>query len=778
MMHVRNFRFRGALFLINLLLLAYLGFLLLNLYRSHDRIQAAVLDQQQHVTEKKTLALDAYLLDRSEDLIDLSEKQQLLAYFENLSLGMSLEYGLGASLHELRRAIDHYRSRKKLGGSTLYRRIMVIAADGKLLADSHDDTATPLDRKQLAVYRSVRANGVRQYIASAASSATAAQLVLACPFRFKGQFAGHILAWLSLDELYEHFIGAASSKYDLRNSLGVIHDQQRYLTVPPGSGNCRIRPSMLPSATLLKPGQQTFRFAAADSNTTFSAVAVTVPILESRLFLTMFAPLDFEFQVSSRQLVLTTGAIGLLILAGAVILNRSDTSNRLVEARLEEACLREEAIAEQNRMLTITAAELEESRERLSLALEGADLGLWDWHLPRGTVSYNEQWAAMLGYQAHELEPTVATWEELVHPDDMPWVQEVLKQHLDGLLPIYETEHRCRTKDGNWKWILDRGRVVERDAAGRPVRVAGTHLDINDRKMAEERLLLLNEELEQRIQEEVAKNREKDAFMLQQDKMASIGQLAAGVAHEINNPMGFIISNLGTLRDYAVALNSFITESALLLTDNEALKQQFDELYARYDLPFITSDIADLLHESLEGADRVKHIVLDLKDFARVDDAAVKPTDLNQCVNSTVNIVRNELKYVAQLTLELGSIPPVMCNPQQINQVITNLLVNAAQAIEGHGSVTVTTGLDGEYVVLTVGDTGKGMSSETVKRIFEPFFTTKPVGQGTGLGLTISYDMVRKNGGEISVASEPGKGTTFTVRLPVQAGAEVQHEQL
>jgi two-component system NtrC family sensor kinase len=299
--------------------------------------------------------------------------------------------------------------------------------------------------------------------------------------------------------------------------------------------------------------------------------------------------------------------------------------------------------------------------------------------------------------------------------------------------------------------------------------MAGTHLDINDRKLAEERLRRLNDELEQRIEDEVVKSRQKDAFLLQQDKMASIGQLAAGVAHEINNPMGFIISNLKTLREYIQGLTGYIEafeQLHCLLPDVE--QQRLAALRKQLDVAFITTDITPLLSESLDGADRVKQIVLDLKDFARVDEVDARETDLNQCVRSTVNIVRNELKYVAQLDLLLGEIPMVFCNPQQINQVITNLLVNAAQAIEGHGSITVTTFQEGEQVVLTIADTGKGMPEDVRKRIFEPFFTTKPVGQGTGLGLTISYDMVKKNGGDISVESEPGRGTSFTVRLPVQ----------
>lgn len=297
----------------------------------------------------------------------------------------------------------------------------------------------------------------------------------------------------------------------------------------------------------------------------------------------------------------------------------------------------------------------------------------------------------------------------------------------------------------------------------------GAAFNIMSRVIAEriQELEDLNRTLELRIQDEVGKNREKDSYMLQQDKMASIGQLAAGVAHEINNPMGFIISNLGTLKEYSEALSRYVESSAKLIPPDSVQAAQIKALQEQLDLAYIIDDMAPLLKESLEGADRVKQIVHGLKDFARMDDTTIREADLNQCINSTVNIVRNELKYVADLDLKLGAIPPVVCNPQQINQVIANLLVNAAQAIEGHGVITVITYEESDWVVLEVADTGQGMTPEVIKRVFDPFYTTKPVGKGTGLGLTISYDMVRKNGGEISVESTPGSGTCFTVRLPV-----------
>ena len=287
-------------------------------------------------------------------------------------------------------------------------------------------------------------------------------------------------------------------------------------------------------------------------------------------------------------------------------------------------------------------------------------------------------------------------------------------------------------------------------------------------------LQTLNETLEARVAEELHKNREKDGILLHQDKLASIGQLAAGVAHEINNPMGFIMSNLRSLKNYTETEQQYLNalEEAVKNCCPEEQRRQLEELCHRLDLSFIQEDIPSLITESLEGAERVKRIVLDLKDFARADESGLKETDLNQCVQSTVNIVRNEIKYVADLDLDLGDISLIVCNPQQINQVIANLLLNAAHAIDGHGRITVSTSSEWDQVLLTVTDTGCGIPLDIQKRIFDPFFTTKDVGKGTGLGLSISYDIVRKHGGEITLESEPGMGTTFMVRLPISGPEE------
>lgn len=429
-------------------------------------------------------------------------------------------------------------------------------------------------------------------------------------------------------------------------------------------------------------------------------------------------------------------------------------------------------ISERNSLLQAAAEELRSKREWLTLALEGGSLGLWEWNLVTGKTQFSNEWASMLGYQVEDLIQEASTWKSLIHPDDLPVVQAALQAHLAGTSSGYEVEHRLLHRAGTWRWILTRGRVVQHQDDGTPLLIAGTHLDISGRKIMEkslresqQQMQQLNEQLEQRIAEEVCKNREKDGMLLHHEKLASIGQLAAGVAHEINNPMGFIMGNLNTLKDYVSSLQKYCQIVDQNLTDsNRSLLQQARK---QLDLDYILEDLQPLLAESTEGAERVRRIVLDLKDFARPDEQKMHDADLNQLVKSTINIVRNELKYVADLDLQLGELPPIICHSQQINQVISNLLVNAAHAIEQQGMITVRTALEGNFVVLVIADTGKGIPPEHCSRIFDPFFTTKAVGKGTGLGLSISYDIIKKHNGEIAVESQVGVGTTFIVRLPV-----------
>jgi len=257
--------------------------------------------------------------------------------------------------------------------------------------------------------------------------------------------------------------------------------------------------------------------------------------------------------------------------------------------------------------------------------------------------------------------------------------------------------------------------------------------------------------------------------LLQSEKMAAIGQLAAGVAHEINNPVGYIGSNLNPLGRYVETLLGLIDryQAVEAKLDAETVAALARERQA-IDLDYIRQDIRDLLRESGEGIARIKQIVQDLKDFSRVDEAERQWADLHRGLDSTLNVVWNELKYKAEVVKDYGTLPPVECVPSQLNQVFLNLLVNAAHAIDTRGTITLRTGVRNDEVFVEIADTGRGIAPEHRNRIFEPFFTTKPVGQGTGLGLSLAYGIVQKHGGRIEVESEVGKGAAFRVWLPVR----------
>ncbi len=260
--------------------------------------------------------------------------------------------------------------------------------------------------------------------------------------------------------------------------------------------------------------------------------------------------------------------------------------------------------------------------------------------------------------------------------------------------------------------------------------------------------------------------------LLQSEKMASIGQLAAGVAHEINNPIGYVHSNLGSLQEYLRSLFTVIEayERALRAPDPKALIPEIDDIRDRLDIDFISRDLPQLMAESREGIERVTRIVRDLKDFSYSGrDESWKLVDLHAGLESTINIIWNELKYKVTLHREYGQLPLVECLPSELNQVYMNLLLNAGHAIAERGTITVRTGVDGDAAVwVEFEDTGGGISPELRQRIFDPFFTTKPVGSGTGLGLSISYSIINKHNGRIDLDSTPGVGSRFRLVLPVK----------
>ena len=302
-----------------------------------------------------------------------------------------------------------------------------------------------------------------------------------------------------------------------------------------------------------------------------------------------------------------------------------------------------------------------------------------------------------------------------------------------------------------------------------------------DRKFTERSLSLVSQELTARHDAILLEKTEQAALLaqlehaheqlLQSEKLASIGQLAAGVAHEINNPIGFVFSNFGTLRNYVDDLRRLVDKQIAAESGiaDESLRKSLGKLRQDIDYEFLCEDIAKLMDESQDGIERVRKIVQDLKDFSHVSDGQVWVwADLERGLQSTLNIVQSELKYRANVVCEFANLPQVECLASEINQVFLNMLVNAGHAMEGRdrGQITVRTENLGDKVAISFSDTGCGISPDTLAKIFDPFFTTKPIGKGTGLGLSLSYGIIQKHKGRIEVSSTVGVGTTFNIVLP------------
>jgi PAS domain S-box-containing protein len=374
---------------------------------------------------------------------------------------------------------------------------------------------------------------------------------------------------------------------------------------------------------------------------------------------------------------------------------------------------------------------LEESKKRLSLALFGGGLGVWDWNFETGEYFFDEYWASMKGYNPCDLVPNLETWKNLIHPKDFQGVIDRLNSHLKGLTEFYEAEYRMKRKDGTWIWILSKGKVFEKDKAGNPLRACGTHHDITEKKEYE----IKQANLEKRLQHLY--------------KMEALGALAGGIAHDFNN---ILVPIVGL---------------------SEMLMEDFPEESEHY------SYSKEIFKSGMRGSELVKQILA----FSRQSESEIIPVNFQSIINDTVKLARaaipSSIKIKTNIDKKCGNING---NPTQLHQIVMNLLVNAYHAIEsGNGIISlglVQKYLDGdnlpgvspapgEYAVFTVEDTGKGISSDIMDKIFDPYFTTKDKDKGTGLGLSVIQGIVDQFKGFIKVYSEIGKGSVFSVYLPL-----------
>ncbi|WP_055073698.1 PhnD/SsuA/transferrin family substrate-binding protein [Pseudanabaena sp. 'Roaring Creek'] len=409
------------------------------------------------------------------------------------------------------------------------------------------------------------------------------------------------------------------------------------------------------------------------------------------------------------------------------------------------------------------------------LAVQGSNNGWWDWNIENNQTFYSTRWKEMLGYAEDEIVNHIREWEQRIHPDDRNLCLETLQNYLQGKIPEYQLEHRLLHKDGSYRWIISRGKIL-RDIHGQPYRMAGSHADITKRRLAEDAL----RDSESRLKEQTLKLekalqdlQETQTQLIQTEKMSSLGQLVAGIAHEINNPVNFIHGNVNCAHDYITNLID------LLNLYRQTYPQPVAEIIAKseeIDLEFLLSDLPQLLKSMQVGTERIAKIVLSLRSFSRLDEADRKAVDIHTGIDDTLLILQYNLKAKGNASKvnvikDYGDLPLVECYAGQLNQVFMNILSNAIDAFPKEAenpTIRIKTELNSDRAIISISDNGTGMNSNVQKSLFNPFFTTKPVGQGTGLGLAISYQIVvEKHGGTLQCQSELDKGTEFRIEIPV-----------
>ena len=398
---------------------------------------------------------------------------------------------------------------------------------------------------------------------------------------------------------------------------------------------------------------------------------------------------------------------------------------------------------------------------------------------------WNKACEVLTGVPASEMVGTNRAWSPF-YPTERPIMADlIVSGDVDRIAALYTDRFTRSTladgayeseaffpqfgADGRWLFFMA---APLHDAGGRIVGAIETVQDQTDLRRALEKLQRHEVALERLVAERTAELATATTQLVQSEKLASIGQLAAGVAHEINNPIGYVHSNIGSLEKYVQDLLRLLSayESAESAVADAAVRHQLTALRQEVNLEFLREDIPELMRESAEGITRVRKIVQDLRDFSRVDSQQEwQLADLHATIESTLNIIGSELKYTADVVKEYGDLPRVECLSAQLSQVFMNLLVNASHAIgKDRGTITIRTGAGDNLVWLEFSDTGGGIPVEIRQKIFDPFFTTKPVGKGTGLGLSLSYGIIQKHNGTIKVTSDVGRGTTFRITLPVK----------
>lgn len=439
-------------------------------------------------------------------------------------------------------------------------------------------------------------------------------------------------------------------------------------------------------------------------------------------------------------------------------------------------------------------AALRESEERFRLVAEQTGQLIYDYDFGTGEIRWAGAIAQMTGNTPEEFQQVnIEAWEQRIHPEDRQRASSLLEKAIREQ-SHYFVEYRFAQADGSYIFVEDHGALL-RNEAGEVCRMVGIMSDITERKQAQLELERSEAVLRQRseeLQDALQQLQRTQSQMIQAEKMSSLGQLVAGVAHEINNPVNFIYGNLSHASSYTQDLLGLLD---LYRKHYPTPHPEIQDEAEAIDLPFVLEDLPKLISSIRVGAERIQKIVASLRTFSRMDEAEFKSVDIHDGIDSTLMILQNRLKGKSdrpeiQILKEYGNLPHVECYAGQLNQVFMNILSNAIDALEEAMAqpdspfqtkarqpiIQIRTDLlNGEWVFIRISDNGPGIPEAVRQRLFDPFFTTKGVGKGTGMGLSISYQIVtERHSGTLECHSEPGNGAEFVVKIPLKQPKPVE----
>lgn len=442
------------------------------------------------------------------------------------------------------------------------------------------------------------------------------------------------------------------------------------------------------------------------------------------------------------------------------------------------------------------------SEERFNLALTGANAGLWDWDIINDKLYFSPTWKNMLGYTDGEINNKLDSWKALLHPLDRINAIKGVENFIASEASLYEMEFRMIHKDGTPRHILSRGNL-HRDKNGTPIRFTGTHVDISEKKRIEEELQHHKNELEQiiekrtqELEDAVAKLKTSNQtlaeqkqmltktlgnlhqtqnHLIQSEKMASLGILIAGIAHEINNPVNFISASLDGLNSLTRDLSTLMKQYDSLTAENiDSTLSTIKAYKNQTDFDFKLKHFEEAIKNIKSGTERITKIVSSLRTVSRTSSNEIVRVAVTDCIETSVSLLTHEIKHGITIEKHYGDAPEIWSDPNKLSQVFMNILMNAIQAMNGEGKISITlkTAHGSRSAIVIIKDEGPGIAPEVQEHIFEPFFSTKSVGQGTGLGLYICYEIIKELGGDIAIDTKLGEGTTFYISLPFEIQAE------